>query len=56
MWQKAYQAGADAHFVDEVEKDESTQMLQTQISLSIKDPDTNEVIGAITVGVNVDAL
>lgn len=55
-WQKSYQAGADAIFVDEVEKDESTQMLQTQISLSIKDPDTNEVIGAITVGVNVDAL
>lgn len=55
-WQKTYSAGPDAVFVDEVEMDESTQTLQTQVSMSIKDPETNAVIGAITVGVNVDAL
>jgi hypothetical protein len=55
-WQKTYLAGADQVFVDEVEMDESTQMLQTQVSMSIVDPATNEVIGAITVGIDVAAL
>lgn len=55
-FQKSYEAGADAIFVDEVEMDESTQTFQSQVSMSIVDPATGEVIGAITVGVNVDAL
>jgi len=55
-WQKTFQAGADAIFVDEVEMDESTQTFQSQVSMAIVDPATGEVIGAITVGVNVDAL
>lgn len=55
-WQKTYSVGPDAIFVDEVEMDESTQTLQTQVSMSIKDPETNAVIGAITVGVNVEGL
>ncbi|MGD1879053.1 MAG: hypothetical protein ACFB13_16315 [Kiloniellaceae bacterium] len=55
-WQKTYSAGPDAIFVDEVEMDESTQTFQSQLSMSIVDPATGEVIGAITVGVNIDAL
>ncbi len=55
-WQKTYSAGPDAIFVDEVEMDESTQTFQSQVSMSIVDPATGEVIGAITVGINVDAL
>lgn len=55
-WQKTYSAGADAIFVDEVEMDESTQTFQSQVSMSVVDPATGEVIGAITVGINVDAL
>jgi len=55
-WQKTYQAGADAIFIDEVEMDESTQTFQSQLSMSIVDPASGEVIGAITVGVNIDAL
>ncbi len=55
-WQKTYSAGPDAIFVDEVEMDESTQTFQSQVSISIVDPATGEVIGAITVGINVDAL
>lgn len=55
-WQKTYSAGPDAIFVDEVEMDESTQTFQSQLSMSIIDPASGEVIGAITVGVNVDAL
>lgn len=55
-WQKTYSAGAGAIFVDEVEMDESTQTFQSQLSMSIVDPASGQVIGAITVGVNVDAL
>ena len=55
-WKKTYSTGPDAVFVDEVELDESSQTFQAQVSMSIKDPATNAVIGAITVGVNVDAL
>ena len=55
-WKKTYLAGPDSVFVDEVEQDESTQMFQSQLSMAITDPGSGEVIGAITVGVNVDDL
>lgn len=55
-WQKTFQAGPDAIFVDEVEKDESTQQLQVQVSVSIKDPETGNAIGAVTLGISVDLL
>lgn len=55
-WKKTYKVGPSAVFVDEVEKDESTQQLQSQVSVSIKDPATGKAIGAITVGVNVEQL
>ncbi|RUM26888.1 hypothetical protein EFQ99_01405 [Rhizobium vallis] len=54
-FQKSFGAGKDAIFVDEIEKDESTQTLQSQASVTISD-DKGTPIGAITVGVNVDAL
>ncbi len=54
-FQKSYDAGADALFVDEAEKDESTQQLQSQASMTISDADGNP-IGAITVGINLDKL
>lgn len=55
-WQKTFQVGPDVVFVDKVEKDESTQQLQVQVSISIKDPETGKVIGAVTIGLNVDQL
>ena len=55
-WQKTYLAGASTLFVDAAEKDESTQMLQSQASLAISDPQTGQPIGAITIGINLDAL
>ena len=55
-WKKTYKVGADTIFVDDIEKDESTQELQAQVSVSIKDPASGKVIGAITVGVNVEQL
>ncbi len=55
-WQKTFLAGAGAVFIDAVEHDASTDSFQSQLSMSITDPATGEVIGAITVGINVDRL
>jgi hypothetical protein len=55
-WQKTFSAGPDAVFLDKIEKDESTQALQMQVSVSIKDPETGKAIGAVTFGINVDEL
>lgn len=55
-WQETYAKGADAVHIGEVEKDESTQTLQSQLSLPIVDPASGEVIGAVTLGIDVDAL
>ena len=55
-WQKTFLAGPGGLFIDEVEFDESTQTYQAQVSVSIADPDSGDVIGAITVGVNVELL
>ncbi|MBB4953347.1 hypothetical protein H4S14_001385 [Agrobacterium vitis] len=54
-FQKTFNAGANALFVDAVEKDESTQALQSQASMTIVD-EAGKPIGAITVGINLDAL
>lgn len=55
-WQKTYQAGPDAVFVDEVEFDDSSQTFQSQVSATIVDPADGKPIGAITLGINVENL
>ena len=55
-WQKTYMKGSTVLFVDAVEKDESTQTLQSQASLTVFDPQTGQRLGAITIGINLDAL
>lgn len=55
-WQKTFQAGPDTLFVDDVELDESSQRYQTQVSYSITDPVTGDVIGAVTIGIDADGL
>lgn len=55
-WQKTYSAGANAIHLSEVEKDESTQAFQAQLSLPVVDPASAAVIGAVTIGINVEAL
>ncbi len=55
-WRKTFLAGSNAVFVDEVDFDESTQTYQSQVNISIVDPSSNTVIGAVTVGVNVDGI
>ena len=55
-WKKTFLVGPDAMIIDEVELDESTQTFQSQLSMSITDQATGEVIGAITVGIDVEAI
>lgn len=55
-WQKTYAVGPDAVFIDDVEFDDSTSSFQSQISGAIVDPATGKTIGAITIGLNVEAL
>jgi len=55
-WQQTYPVGPDALLIGEVEQDESTQRFQTQVSLSVVDPANGAVIGAVTVGIDVETL
>ena len=55
-WQETYLRGADAIHVGDVDLDESSQQFQSQLSMSVVDPVSGTVIGAITVGVNLDEL
>ena len=55
-WQKTFLVGANGIDISAVETDESTQTLQSQLSLPIVDPANCDVIGAVTVGVNVEML
>lgn len=55
-WQKTYGKGANAVLIDDVEFDESTQSFQSQLSLPVVDGGTGDVVGAITLGINVDLL
>lgn len=55
-FQKSFEIGAGAMFVDEVELDESTQTYQGQVSIAITDPASGKVIGAITVGLDAGAF
>lgn len=54
-FQKSFGAGAGAMFIDAPEKDESTQVLQSQASTTIVDESGN-LIGAITIGINLGEI
>ena len=53
-FKKSYNGGEGAVFVDEVEFDDSTQAYLVQVSVPVKNGD--QVIGAITFGIDVDKL
>jgi hypothetical protein len=55
-WLETYAKGVGMVHVGDLEQDDSTQTLQSQVSMTIADPETGAAIGAITVGVNVDLL
>ncbi|MFQ1701695.1 hypothetical protein ACJ5NV_13995 [Loktanella agnita] len=63
MWQgdeakftQTYSQGAGAVHIGEVEFDESSQTYLGQVSISITDPNTGDLLGAMTVGLNAEAL
>ena len=53
---ETYGRGPDGVHLSEVEFDESSQTYQGQISVTIVDPASGEPVGALTVGVNAEAL
>lgn len=53
-WQKTFQAGPDAVFIDEIEINEETGAEISQLNLSISQ--NGKVVGAITVDVNLTEL
>jgi len=53
-FKKSFNGGSGAVFVDEVEFDDSTQAYLVQVSVPVKD--NNKVIGAITIGIDVDKV
>lgn len=53
---ETFSRGAGAHHFSDIELDESTDVYQGQISLTLTDPETGAPIGAMTVGVNAEAL
>lgn len=55
-WKKTYLMGQNALYIDNVVYDESNQQFQVQANISITDPRTKEVIGAVTVGIRMRGL
>ena len=55
-WQKTFQVGPNAVHISELEFDESTGKVQTQVSLTVIDPETGNPIGAVTLGISLDQL
>lgn len=63
MWQGdeakfiyTYDVGAGAIHISDVEFDDSSQAYLAQISISIADPETGDLLGAMTVGLNAETL
>ena len=53
-FQKSFNGGQGALFVDDVEFDDSAQAYLVQVSFPVKDG--NHVIGAVTVGIDIDRM
>jgi len=55
-WQRTLPLGPEAVFISDPDIDQSTQQFQIQISVTVSDPENNEGIGSLTVGVDLDLL
>ena len=55
-WQKTFLAGRGAVRISKGKIDDSSQKRVARITVTIVDPTTNRVFGAVTIGVNVDEL
>lgn len=50
-WSRPFLMGKNGIFVDTVEFDESVQAFTSQISLTLEDPETEELLGVVTFSV-----
>ena len=55
-WRMTVPVGPQALHIGPLEEDESTQTVQSQVSIPVVDPQTGAVIGALTVGVDVEEI
>lgn len=55
-WTETFGKGAGSLHISDIVQDDSTQAIQSQISVPVIDPGTGKPIGAITVGVNIERL
>jgi hypothetical protein len=55
-WQKTFQVGPDAVFIDEPEYDADSRTHRVQINLTVNDPKTGQPIGAVTAEINLNEL
>lgn len=55
-YQETYLVGPGAVHVGDLEFDESTQKTQVQVSKTVLDPDSGAPIGAVTFGIDLDAI
>lgn len=55
-WRETYLKGPGALDISEIDFDDSTQTYQSQVSMTVSDPDTGAAIGAISVGIDVTLL
>lgn len=55
-YQQTYARGPGALHFSEIERDESSGRYQAQISFTLVDPASGEPVGAVTVGVDAEAL
>ena len=55
-WMETFKIGPEAVHISELEFDESTGKVQTQVSLTVVDPETGEPIGAVTLGISLEKL
>ncbi|SIT80176.1 hypothetical protein SAMN05421665_1063 [Yoonia rosea] len=55
-FQQTYMVGSTAVHFGDVEVDKSTKQAQAQVSMTIVNEATGNAVGAITVGINLDAL
>ena len=55
-YQDTYLKGPGAVHVGEIEFDDSTQKHQTQVSMTITDPENGQAIGAVTFGIDLTVL
>jgi len=53
-FKKSFGSGPNAVYIDDIEFDQSSKKFQSQVSITILDPQTHHQIGVITVGIDIE--